>query len=299
MSMAQVKKAIVLRFGGKKTLKIRPAAVLGFLCLLALLAFTSLPLIYLICTAFKPMDELFVYPPQFFVKNPTIKNFSDLLTSVSSAAIPFSRYILNSVFVSVAVVVGSILVSSMGAFSLAKYKPLGSKLIFGVVVAVLTFSTFVTTIPSYKIINSLGLMNSYLALILPKIAVAYNFFLMKQFMEQFPDEVMEAARIDGSGESRLFWTMVMPNVKPAWATLAVLTFVSTWNDYFSPMIYIHSNTMRTMPLVLQSIAGGVGTVARSGAMAAATFLTIAPTIIVYVIMQKQVMATMAYSGVKG
>lgn len=139
MSMAQVKKAIVLRFGGKKTLKIRPAAVLGFLCLLALLAFTSLPLIYLICTAFKPMDELFVYPPQFFVKNPTIKNFSDLLTSVSSAAIPFSRYILNSVFVSVAVVVGSILVSSMGAFSLAKYKPLGSKLIFGVVVMLSEF----------------------------------------------------------------------------------------------------------------------------------------------------------------
>lgn len=297
--MAIVKKAIVLRVGEKKKLRLRPSAVLGFLCLLALLAFTSLPLIYLICTAFKPMDELFVYPPQFFVKNPTLKNFSDLLTSVSSATVPFSRYILNSVFVSLSVVAGTILVSGMGAFSLAKYKPPGSNLIFSVVVAVLTFSSFVTTIPSYKIINGLGLMNSYLALILPKIAVAYNFFLMKQFMEQFPDEVLEAARIDGSGESRIFWTMIMPNVRPAWATLVVLTFVSTWNDYFSPMIYINSQAMRTMPLVLQSIAGGVGTVARSGAMAAATFLTIAPTIIVYVFMQKQVMATMAYSGVKG
>lgn len=297
--MAQVKKAIVLRVGEKGKLKIRPASVFGLICLLALLAFTALPLVYLICTAFKPMDELFVYPPQFFVKNPTMKNFTDLLTSVSSAAIPFARYILNSVFVSVVVVVGTILVSSMGAFSLVKYKPPGSNLIFSVVVAVLTFSSFVTTIPSYKIINELGLMNSYLALILPKIAVAYNFFLMKQFIEQFPDEVLEAARIDGSGEGRIFWTIVMPNVKPAWATLAVLTFVSTWNDYFSPMIYINSQAMRTLPLVLQSIAGGVGTVARSGAMAAATFLTIMPTIIVYVFMQKQVMATMAYSGVKG
>lgn len=297
--MAQVKKAIVVRLGKDKKMKIRPSSVVGFLCLLALLAFTSLPLVYLVCTAFKPMDELFVYPPQFFVKNPTMKNFSDLLTSVNSAAIPYSRYILNSVFVSVAVVVGTILVSSMGAFSLAKYKPPGSEIIFSVVVAVLTFSSFVTTIPSYKIINSLGMMDTYFALILPKIAVAYNFFLMKQFMEQFPDEVIEAARIDGSGETRLFWTMIMPNVKPAWATLAVLTFVSTWNDYFSPMIYISRQAMRTMPLVLQSIAGGVGTVARSGAIAAATFLTIAPTIVVYVIMQKQVMATMAYSGVKG
>jgi len=297
--MAIVKKALVLRVGEKKKLRIRPGSILGMICLLALLVFTSLPLVYLICTAFKPMDELFVYPPQFFVKNPTLKNFSDLLTSVSSATVPFSRYILNSVFVSVTVVVGTVLVSSMGAFSLAKYKPPGSNLIFSVVVAVLTFSSFVTTIPSYKIVNGLGLMNTYWALILPKIAVAYNFFLMKQFIEQFPDEVIEAARIDGSGESRIFWTIIMPNVRPAWATLVVLTFVTTWNDYFSPMIYINSQAMRTMPLVLQSIAGGVGTVARSGAMAAATFLTIAPTIIVYMFMQKQVMATMAYSGVKG
>lgn len=296
--MALVKKAIVVRIGEKKRLKIRFSSIFGFICLLALLAFTSLPLVYLVCTAFKPMDELFVYPPQFFVKNPTLKNFSDLLTSVSSATVPFSRYIINSVFISAVVMIGTIVISSMGAFSLAKYKPKGANLIFSVVVAVLTFSPFVTTIPSYKIINGLGLMNTFWALILPKIAVAYNFFLMKQFIEQFPDSIIEAARIDGSGEMRIFWTMVMPNVRPAWATLAVLTFVSTWNDYFSPMIYINSQAMRTLPLVLQSIAGGVGTVARSGAMAAATFLTIAPTIIVYVIMQKQVMATMAYSGIK-
>ena len=296
--MALVKKAIVVRIGEKKRLRIRFSSIFGFICLLALLAFTSLPLVYLVCTAFKPMDELFVYPPQFFVKNPTLKNFSDLLTSVSSATVPFSRYIINSVFISAVVMIGTIVISSMGAFSLAKYKPKGANLIFSVVVAVLTFSPFVTTIPSYKIINGLGLMNTFWALILPKIAVAYNFFLMKQFIEQFPDSIIEAARIDGSGEMRIFWTMVMPNVRPAWATLAVLTFVSTWNDYFSPMIYINSQAMRTLPLVLQSIAGGVGTVARSGAMAAATFLTIAPTIIVYVIMQKQVMATMAYSGIK-
>ncbi len=297
--MALVKKAIVVRVGDKKRLKIRPAFILLLLCMLLLLIFTSLPLVYLICTAFKPLDELFVYPPQFFVKNPTLKNFSDLLSSVSSATVPFPRYILNSVFVSGTVVIGTILTSSMGAFSLAKYHPPGSNFIFTVVVAVLTFSPFVTTIPSYKIINTLHLMNTYWALILPKLAVAYNFFLMKQFIEQFPDEIMEAARIDGSGEIRLFWTIIMPNVKPAWATLAVLSFVSTWNDYFSPMIYTSSQVMRTMPLVLQSIAGGVGTVARSGAMAAATFLTIFPTILVYVLMQRQVMATMAYSGVKG
>ncbi len=295
--MAQVSGALTIRVG--RRFRLRPGACLGYICLILLLLFTSLPLVYLVSTAFKPLDELFVYPPQFFVRHPTVKNFGDLLTSVSSSVVPFTRYIFNSVWVSVTVVVGTVVLSSMGAFALAKYRLPGANFIFSLVIAVLMFSPHVTAIPTYMIVNSLHLIDTYWALVLPKVAVAYNFFLMKQFIEQFPNDILESGRIDGAGEWYLFWRMVMPNVKPAWATLAVLSFVSNWNDYMTPLIYTSSQSMKTLPLALQTISGGAGTIARTGAMAAATFLTTVPTIVVFVIMKNKVMETMTYSGIKG
>ena len=164
----------------------------------------------------------------------------------------------------------------------------------------LMFSGHVTRIPSYLVVNSLGLINTYGALILPGIAVAYNIFLMKQFIEQYPDELLEAARIDGAGEFRIFLQMVMPALKPAWATLVVMSFVSNWNDYFSPLIYVTSQAMKTLPLALQTISGGAAAVSvgRAGAVAAATFVMTIPTVIIFTAMQGQVMETMVYSGIK-
>ena len=151
------------------------------------------------------------------------------------------------------------------------------------------------------VVNSLGLIDTYWALILPSIAVAYNFFLMKQFTEQYPDELIEAARIDGSGELRIFLKLVMPALAPAWSTLIVFSFVNNWNDYFSPLIYITSQAMKTLPLALQTIAGGAATasIGRAGAVSAATFIMTIPTIVIFTVMQGKVMETMTYSGIKG
>jgi ABC-type glycerol-3-phosphate transport system permease component len=269
--------------------------------MLILVAFTALPLIYLINSAFKPIEELFLFPPAFFVKRPVLKNFTDLFMSLSSSSVPFTRYIFNSLFVTSIVVSLTVIVSSLGAYSLVKFKPPGANTMFGIILMALMFSPHVTKIPSYMVVNSLGLINSYNALILPNIAVAYNIFLMKQFIEQYPDELIEAARIDGAREWTIFYKLVMPSLSPAWSTLIVFSFVANWNDYFSPLIYVTSQAMKTLPLALQTISGGPAnmSIGRAGAVAAATFIMTIPTVIIFTFMQGKVMETMVYSGIKG
>lgn len=270
-----------------------------YIVMLFVVCFTMLPLVYLVCTAFKPLSELFVFPPQFFVRNPTLKNFSDLLLSMSSSAVPFTRYVFNSALVTVITVIGTIFVSTLGAYGMVKHNPPGSKLWFQVILAALMISPYVTQIPRYLIINRLGLINSYAALIIPSLATAYNFFLVKQFVEQIPNALIEAARIDGCGEMRIYWQVIMPLLIPAWSTLMVFSFVSSWNDYFSPLIYLSDQAMKTLPLALNTISGGSATIGRAGAVAAATLLMTLPTIILFMLSQKKVMQTMVHSGIKG
>lgn len=272
--------------------------VLLYLVMIGLVCFTVLPLIMLVTTAFKPLDELFVYPPTIFVKNPTTKNFSDLVVSLGSSTVPFTRYAFNSIVITIIAVVATVIVSSLAAYSLVKFRPKGGKFIFDLILIALMFSPHVTQIPSYMIVNKLGLVNTYWSLILPNVAVAYNCFLMRQFIQQYPDELIEAARIDGAREFTIFVKMVMPALAPAWSTLVVFSFVKSWNDYFSPLIYITSQAMKTLPLALQTIAGGLS-VGRQGAVGAATLLMTAPTVILFTVMQGKVMETMTYSGIKG
>lgn len=284
-----------------KTIVITPSKVMLYLIMTSLVCFTALPLVYVISTAFKPMDELFLFPPRFFVQKPILKNFSDLVMSLGSSTVPFTRYLFNSLLVTTIIVFCTVIVSSMGAYSLVKHKPPGSKQLFSLILVALMFSPHVTQIPRYMVVNALGLVNTYWALILPNIAVAYNIFLMKQFMEQFPDELLESARLDGATELQVFLKIVMPSLGPAWSTLIVFSFVGNWNDYFSPLIYITSQAMKTMPLALQTIAGGAATVAigRAGAVAASTLIMVIPTVIIFTAMQRKVMETMVHSGIKG
>ena len=266
-----------------------------------LVAFTALPLIYIVNAAFKPLDELFLFPPTFFVKHPTGKNFRDLVISLGSSTVPFLRYVFNSTFVSLCVVVGTVIISSTAAFALSKLELPFKAFWFNLIISALMFSNHVTTIPRYLVIESMGLYNSYTALILPQIAVAYNVFLMKQFLDQYPDQIMEAAHIDGAGDFLTFIKIVFPGQKPVVATMVVLTFVSCWNDFFSPLVYTSSQTMKTLPLALQTISGGAGasSVSRAGAVSAASLLMILPVIIIFTLMQGKVMETMTQSGIKG
>lgn len=274
------------------------AQLMLFTTLVLICTFTALPLIALVSRSFMPLEELFRYPPRIIVRNPTPLNFSDLLTALSASAVPFTRYIFNSLFVSITTVVLTILVSSAGAYALVKHKPPMANFIFAFVLGALMFSHHVTRIPNYMVVNQLGMLDTYWSLIIPRIAVAYNFFLVKQFCEQLPDSILEAARIDGATELRTFWTIAMPLLKPAWSTLAVLAFVENWNDFFSPLIFITNDAMQTLPVAMQTISGGAGVVARQGAVAAAALITTMPTVIIFVMMKSRVMQTMAFSGIK-
>lgn len=287
--------------GRRMTKKITPGWIMLYIFMLLLVAFTALPLIYMVSTAFKPIDELFIFPPRFFVRKPTLRNFYDLLVALESSTVPFTRYLFNSFFVTSITVFCTVMVSSFGAYGLVKHKPPGSKALFSFIIAALMFSPHVTHIPRYLVVNQLGFINKYSALIIPQIAVAYNFFLMKQFIEQFPNELLESARIDGANEWTAFFKIVMPALTPAWSTLVVFSFVANWNDYFTPLIYITSQAKKTLPLSLQTIAGGPATmsIGRAGAVAAATFLMTIPTVVIFTSMQARVMETMVHSGIKG
>jgi len=257
------------------------------------------PLVYMASTSLKPVSELFLFPPRFFVVNPTLLNFRDLLLITGTSFVPFSRYIFNSMVVTSGIVLGGVLVSAMAAFPLAKHytMPFRSWL-FSLVVAALMFSPMVLQIPQYLLVSKSGLMNTYFAMILPYLAAPIGMFLMTQFLRQIPDALLEAARIDGASEYKTFWIIIMPMLKPAIATFALFSFILAWNDPYPSMVYTTKEHMKSLPIAIQTISGGVGVVARVGTYAAASFLMIIPTLIVFVITQRMVLQTMAHSGLK-
>ncbi|MDD2431643.1 MAG: carbohydrate ABC transporter permease [Firmicutes bacterium] len=258
----------------------------------------SLPIVYMISTAFKPATELMLYPPRFLVRVPTTKNFSDLALAMGSTDTPFIRYMFNSAFVSTIVVVGTIILSTLAAYPLAKHNFPGRNFIFNVIVSALMISGHVTMIPRYLVIRNTGWIDTYYALIIPALAGSYGLFLMKQFIEPIPNEMLESAKMDGASEWKIFTNIILPLVKPAWATLSIFTFISTWNDFFTPLIMTKSDSMKTLPLAMRTISDGM-TIARMGAAAAGTFLTTIPVILVFIFFQRYVVETMTYSGMKG
>ena len=269
-----------------------------YIFMIALVTFTGMPLVYLVVSAFKPVDELFVFPPRFFVRNPTLSNFKDLLAVMDNSTVPFSRYFLNSVVVTVVTVFLTVFICCLGAFALTKLHFPCKNLVFGIIVASLMFSPPVAQLSNYLLVNELHLMNTLWALIIPKLAGSYYFFLLRQNLIQLPDALLEAARIDGCSIMQLFFKIVLPLMKPAIATVVVFAFVANWNDFYAPLVYINKQALKTLPLALQMLQGGAGQVARSGAFAAAALLTTAPTIIVFLIMQSKVVKTMAHTGFK-
>ncbi|MDD4263498.1 MAG: carbohydrate ABC transporter permease [Firmicutes bacterium] len=258
----------------------------------------SLPIVYMISTAFKPATELMLYPPRFLVRVPTTKNFSDLALAMGSTDTPFIRYMFNSAFVSTIVVVGTIILSTLAAYPLAKHNFPGRNFIFNVIVSALMISGHVTMIPRYLVIRNTGWIDTYYALIIPALAGSYGLFLMKQFIEPIPNEMLESAKMDGASEWKIFTNIILPLVKPAWATLSIFTFISTWNDFFTPLIMTKSDSMKTLPLAMRTISDGM-TIARMGAAAAGTFLTTIPVVLVFIFFQRYVVETMTYSGMKG
>lgn len=256
--------------------------------------FMALPLVMVINNALKPLDEIYQYPPKVFVKNPTLENFSDLFILMNSTWVPFSRYIMNTVIITGGGMVGHVICASLAAYPLAKHKFPGRSFLFKIVTLSMMFSWTVTQIPQYMIISKIGINNKYWALILPACAYGMGLYLMKQFMEQIPDSLMEAARLDGASEWKIFSSIVMPNVKPAWLTLAIFQFQQMWGN--SGGLFLRDEELKPLQYALQQVTAGGA--ARAGAGAAVTFIVAAVPITFFLFCQSNILETMTTSGVK-
>ena len=268
-----------------------------FLLLAAVGCFMALPLVFVINNAFKPINEILKFPPDFWVRTPTLDNFVDLYHLLSNSWVPMTRYLYNTFFIAIVGTAGHVIVASMAAYPLAKRKFPGKTFLFTVVVMSLMFSATVTQITNYMTMSWLGMLDTQWAVIIPAIGSSLGLYLMKQFMEQLPDSLLEAAEIDGCSEFRIFWNIVMPIVKPAWLTLVIFSFQSLWGaGGGAGSMYIYSEQLKTIDYALdQILAGGI---IRTGPSMAATLLLLLVPITIFVISQSSVIQTMSTSGMK-
>lgn len=254
-----------------------------------------LPMVYAIVQALKPLDELWVFPPRFYVVNPTLKNFSDLFRLMGNSWVPFSRYIFNTVLISVVGTAGNVLLSSYAAYAIAKINFPGRKFLFSTIVYSLMFNSTVTGITNFLLMTYLRWVDTYLAVIVPAFCTTFGLYLMKQFMEtSVTDSVLESARIEGASENKIFWKIAMPMVKPAWVTLIIFAFKDLWNT--GANMYIYSEQLKTFNYAISQIV--TSGIARSGVGAAATVVTMIVPITVFIISQSNVIQTMSTSGMK-
>lgn len=264
-----------------------------FMLLLGVVMF--FPMYYLIIQSLKPLDELFYFPPRMYVTNPSFENFSDLFNLLNTSWIPFSRYLFNTVFITVCGTFGNLILSSMCAYALSKLPFPGHKFTFQVIQKSLMINSEVAQLMIFVIISKLGMLDSYWAIIVPALATPLGLYLMKQFIDSnVSTEILESARLDGAGEFRTFWSIAMPMVKPAWLTLIIYSFQGLWNT--GQNIYIYSEQLKTLNFTINQVL--LEGIVRSGASAAATVVMMIVPIVVFVVSQSRIIETMGSSGMK-
>ena len=279
----------------KRYTRTRSGNAIYTIILLLFGAFSILPMIYCIITSFKPLDELLIFPPKFYVVNPTVESYTTLPSLLDNLAVPLSRYAFNSVFISVVTTFLHVIVASMAAYVLAKTDIKGKKVIFALVQFSLLYNAYTLEVPRYLIYSAFRMIDTYWIYILPAIPSSMGVFLMKQFMDtNVPDALIEAARIDGAGTVRTFWQIAMPIVKPAWLTLTLFSFRDLWA--IQPGGTIFSEQLKTLPFAASTGAGGG--ITRQGCAMAITVIMMIPPILVYLVSQSSVTQTMSSSGIK-
>ena len=268
------------------------------LVILPYLLFTVLPLIYIFNHAFKPFDELIEYPPRFFVRRPTLDNFNELFRASTTTGIPVSRYLFNSIVITLIVVFLSIFLSSITGFALSKLKFRFKTIINRANTLALMFVGIAVMIPRYLIIESLGLIDQFLVHIIPVLAVPVGLFLIKQFIDQVPDELIEAAKMDGANSFTIYRYIILPMIKPAIATIAILSFQAVWNNADTSATYINSDHLKTFAYYMSTLSASSNIVAGQGMSAVAALIMFIPNLVIFIILQGKVMNTMAHSGIK-
>ncbi|MFD0716249.1 carbohydrate ABC transporter permease [Paenibacillus sp. GCM10027626] len=262
--------------------------------------FMLLPIVFILNHAFKPLNELFQFPPSFVVKTPTFMNFQNLFMATSGDIVPFTRYLFNSVVVTGLTLLSVILASSMAGYALAKHRFRFKTTILAFIMLALMFAPETVAIPRYLAVSGLGITDTYLGHILPFIANPVAVFLMIQFIGQIPEALIEAAKLEGASELRLFVSVILPLAAPAVATVAILTFQAVWMDIEGSTFYMQDETMKTLAYYVTTLTGGVqNQVAGQGIAAAAGLLVFLPNLLMFLAFQKYVIQTMVHSGVKG
>ncbi|GGG54589.1 carbohydrate ABC transporter permease [Paenibacillus radicis (ex Gao et al. 2016)] len=268
-------------------------------CLTALAVFMSLPIIFIINHAFKPQNELFLFPPRFFVQSPTFRNFESLILHASNATVPFTRYLFNSIIIAVLTLGCVILVSTMAGYVLAKYRFHFKGLIMSMITLSLMFAPETVGIPRYLIISGIGINDTYFGHILPALASPVAVFMLVGFISQIPSELLEAAKIDGASHLGIFARIVLPLSVPAVATISILTFQGVWGDVETSTLFMQEETMRTLAFYVNSLLSGLqNSVAGQNMAAAAGLLMFLPNLIIFLLFQKRVLETMVHSGIK-
>jgi len=278
--------------------KFHPSQLKFYAVLVPVALIMVLPIVYIFNNAFKPLSELFAFPPRFFVINPTMENFILLFSSRALGGIPMSRYLFNSVVVSLVVVLLNILISTMAAYALSKKQFKMKKVLFEVNTVALMFVPIAVAIPRYLVLANLGLINTFWVHIFPLLALPIGLFLVKQFIDQLPDSLIEAAKIDGMGDFGIYFKIVLPLIKPAVATVAILSFQAVWANVETSSVYVNNENLRTFAFYMDTLSTTNNTVAGAGLTAAATLLMFVPNLLIFIFMQSKVMDTMAHSGIK-
>jgi len=270
-----------------------------YLFVVPLALITGLPIVYIIFHAFKPMEELFAFPPKFITTNPTLDNFRQLFKASRSAGIPLSKYLFNSILITVSVVFSSMILSSAAAYAMSKLKFKGRDLIFSINQLALMFVPVAVMIPRYLVVEFLGLTDTYWSQILPLIPLPVSVFLLKQFVDTVPDSLIEAAYMDGATELHVYFKIIIPMIKPALATAAILVFQQVWSNLEASNYYVSDEGLKSLVFYMNTLASANGnSVAGQGVQAAASLLMFLPNLILFCFLQNKVMNTMAHSGIK-
>jgi ABC-type glycerol-3-phosphate transport system permease component len=269
-----------------------------FAILIPFCVFMVLPIVYIFNHAFKPFDELIEYPPRFFVKNPTFDNFIEFFKVSSISDIPVGRYIFNSLVITVVVCFLSIVVAAMTGYALSKLRFKMKDVIFEINNIALMFVGIAVTIPKYIITDAIGLTDTFWVHIIPALAIPVGMFLIKQFIDQIPNDLIEAAKMDGATELKIFWTIILPLIKPAIATVVMLSFQTVWNDAGTSSTYVDNEGLKTFAYYVSTLSSSSNTVAAQGLSAVATLIMFLPNFVMFIILQSNVMNTMAHSGIK-
>lgn len=279
-------------------------SMVGTFILILFAIFMVVPFVVLFGKAFMTYSELFHFPPIIIPYQLTTENFNQLILALSGLTVPFARYLFNSVLVSFSVVAGVVIISTVAAYPLSKHKAMpGHSLIWFLIIASLMYSGPAANIPKYLVIEHIGIINTYWALILPVVVSSFGLFLMKQFIDSIPDQILEAARVDGANDWQILKSIIYPATQPAWATLVLLTFNAIWADAATPQLYIHTDALKTLPVAFATLGAagvpGQTGVAMAGAQAAAAMVMALPPMIVFLTTQSRVIKTMAYAGLTG